>query len=61
MENPQTWGRAEQIVEEAIEKFEDDIADGIFGYSQVRHITDALREAGLLRSEPEQPPTEGEI
>jgi hypothetical protein len=52
MENPATWGKAERIVDKAIGDHDTAMQRGITGLSLVRHITDALREAGLLKEGP---------
>jgi hypothetical protein len=49
MENPATWGPAEKVVDEAHAKWYDARERGIIGLSLARTITDALREAGLLK------------
>lgn len=51
MENPDTWGEPERIVWAALEEFRDPDYDGYVGKSAVRHITDALRNVGLLQAE----------
>jgi hypothetical protein len=56
MENPATWGPAERIVRRVlsehfmrIEKVRLGEEDPVYGLSLERQITDALREAGLLK------------
>lgn len=56
MENPATWGEAERIVQQVLDDFFanqnkpiTDPAKYIAGLSLERKITDALREAGLLK------------
>lgn len=56
MENPATWGEAERIVSEVLNRFfenqERAITDPdkvMMGLSVERNITDALRAAGLLK------------
>lgn len=55
MENPATWGPAEKIVQEVyvnwIESMEKPADERIAGLSLYRQITDALREAGLLKED----------
>lgn len=46
-EDPNTWGEAELIVNEVLMRTRD---PEMCGLSDVRLITDALREAGLLKS-----------
>jgi len=55
MENPATWGKAERVVDKAIKDHQAawDERPPRIGLSQVRCITDALREAGLLKEEPD--------
>lgn len=49
MENPATWGRAENVVAKAIKNFDANNAEvGTAGLSLIRQITDALRKEGLL-------------
>lgn len=47
-ENPASWGEAEHVIRDAIDRHHENMAQGIIGVSIVRTITDALREAGLL-------------
>jgi hypothetical protein len=49
MENPATWGEAEQIVCNAYISWHAANEEGHVGLSLPRTITDALREAGLLK------------
>lgn len=56
MENPATWGDAEHVVSKVLDEFHENqeraITDpdkAFFGLSLERRITDALREAGLLK------------
>lgn len=53
MENPATWGKAEQLVNEIIRWDVESRGEGQFraGYSLARQITDALRAEGLLVEE----------
>lgn len=51
MENPATWGKAERVVADAMEAADEAYRTGYVGLSTVRQITDALREAGLLKEE----------
>lgn len=58
MENPATWGPAEKIVHDVLNE-QDNIlprlrpspGEVLCGLSLERQITDALREAGLLKEE----------
>lgn len=49
MENPATWGKAELVVRDALAQYGTNAQK--FGFSLERCITDALREAGLLKDE----------
>jgi len=49
VENPATWGKAEQVVAEALEQAEESRRQMMCGLSEVRQITDALRREGLLK------------
>ena len=51
VENPQTWGHAEHIVNRALEQHEAGKRQGVIGLSVVRKITDALRAEGLLNED----------
>lgn len=51
MENPATWGRAEQVISQAYQDWWKGRAEGRTGLSLPRRIADALRAAGLLRDE----------
>lgn len=58
MENPSTWGEAERIVQQVLDDFfanqkkrVTDPTKIMIGRSLPRHVTDALREAGLLKEE----------
>lgn len=61
MENPMTWGKAEKIVSRVLDE-QDNIlprvrppsGDIFCGLSLPRQITDALRNAGLLKEENEK-------
>ena len=55
MENPATWGDAENIINNAIVQHHYATQNGTTGLSLPRTITDALRNAGLLRDHPENP------
>lgn len=48
MENPQTWGPAERLINTVIVQHAYAQADGCCGLSLERKITDALRAEGLL-------------
>jgi hypothetical protein len=48
MENPATWGRAEQVVASALLKWREAKIRGVIGLTDVRAVTDALRAEGLL-------------
>ena len=49
MENPATWGTAEKIVSKVLSETDNILPEFICGLSLERRITDALREAGLLK------------
>jgi hypothetical protein len=53
MENPATWGPAERIVDEVLGKailnMAKPVEERVIGSSIARQVTDALREAGLLK------------
>jgi hypothetical protein len=51
MENPATWGPAEKVVDDAYERWFRLRSQGYCGLSLARQITDALREAGLLKED----------
>lgn len=53
MENPATWGAAERIIHSVRVQHEEmmHLKVPVFGLSLERQITDALRQAGLLREE----------
>jgi len=51
MENPATWGLAEEIIDKAYKDYWTDRAGGVTGLSLARRVADALREANLLRDE----------
>lgn len=51
MENPDSWGQAEYLIEATMRKHYDDIAQGVIGYSLAWKIADTLRKAGILREE----------
>ena len=51
MENPQSWGLAEHVVDEAIQQWTLGRSKGQCGYSQAMQITTALRREGLLKEE----------
>lgn len=51
MENPATWGPAEKVVSRILAEQDDVESQFLCGLSLARRITDALREAGLLREE----------
>lgn len=55
MENPQSWGRAERVVNAVLDNIEANRArppdERRFGPSRARQITDALRREGLLVEE----------
>lgn len=53
MENPATWGRAEHVVADALERAHEQDAQHVVGLSHIRQITDALRAAGLLKEDGE--------
>jgi hypothetical protein len=53
MENPATWGRAEQVISTVILEHwqEMSVAERMAGLSLERKIADRLRAEGLLREE----------
>lgn len=55
MENPATWGKAEQVVNEVLKRIDENSAlppdQRRIGLSRARQITDALRVEGLLVSD----------
>lgn len=55
MEDPSTWGLAERAVAQAIKEHSKATAAGVIGRSQVRAITDALRDVGLLINSEDRP------
>ncbi len=55
MENPATWGRAEQIIRDEMQEWENATANGFIGQSLCFSIAQALRAAGLLKLEPGTP------
>lgn len=52
MENPATWGQAERVVHDVLEKHfsVERIRENYCGLSLERQITDALRQAGQIRA-----------
>lgn len=50
MENRDTWGQLERIIDEAIKRHEAE-PDSFYGVSLVRTIADAIREKYLPREE----------
>lgn len=56
MENPATWGQAEQIIDHQLTETWDMITHGLVGLSTPRRIADALREAHLLIPEGDNAP-----
>lgn len=55
MENPATWGLAENVIRNAIVQDHYARQEGAIGLSLPRKIADALRDAGLLKEEDEDP------
>jgi hypothetical protein len=53
MENPSTWGDAENVIHDAITRdhYAKLAEPGLCGLSLPRQIADALRRAGLLKEE----------
>lgn len=49
MENPASWGKTERVISEAIQEHAKDMAEHRMGLSLERTISDALRQAGLLK------------
>jgi hypothetical protein len=58
MENPATWTKAERVVQDALDEAARGREQMVFGFSTAQQITNALREAGLLR-EPTEVSDEG--
>src|SRR5260370_7774227 len=60
MENPATWGPAEKIVDKILGDIvvnrAKPIEEKIIGLSAAKQITDALRNAGLLKEEEHEDP-----
>jgi hypothetical protein len=54
MENPDTWGKAEKVIAEAVREAAVAHQHGIIGWSQPKRIAEALRQAGLLKEEATQ-------
>lgn len=48
VENPATWGKAERVIDEALDEADAAFQDQVCGLSVPRRIADALRQAGLL-------------
>lgn len=48
-ENPAYWTPAEKTISEALSDYEKSLAAGIVGWSRVKCIAEALREAGHLK------------
>lgn len=59
MENPATWGKAEQVVHDVRLKWEEDRENVVLGLSLERRITNALRQEGLLLNEDDCPNCKG--
>lgn len=53
MENPNTWGEPERVVQKVLDDYYADTSKMIVGLSLSLRITNALREAGLLEEETE--------
>lgn len=51
MENPASWGKAEQIIDKEYREWYDLRAGGMVGLSLARRVADALRAEGLLAEE----------
>ena len=55
MENPETWGSAEKIVQGCVDSFFENMSkppeEKKYGFSLAAQVTSALRSAGLLREE----------
>lgn len=49
MENPDTWVEAERVVQQVLDHFYADRSKIMIGLSLAKQVTNALREAGLLR------------
>jgi hypothetical protein len=51
MENPASWGKAEQVIDKEYREWYDLRAGGMVGLSLARRVADALRAEGLLAAE----------
>jgi hypothetical protein len=51
MENPASWGKAEQIIDKEYHDWWDLRVDGMVGLSLAKRVADALRAEGLLAVE----------
>lgn len=49
-ENPATWGRAEKIISDTLDKAQAAHEAGMCGWSTPKQIAEALKMAGLLRT-----------
>ena len=58
MENPQTWGRLEHAIADALDDHQKSMHDGRIGLSQVRMIADRLRAAGFIAEDQAEPAEE---
>lgn len=54
MENPATWGQAEHVIDQALQKAEAARVAHVYGPSTPRLIAEALRQAGLLKTPDEE-------
>lgn len=52
-ETPASWGPVERVIFQALNDVEDARAIGLVGLSEVKVIANALRDAGLVREEPD--------
>jgi hypothetical protein len=54
MENPQSWGKLEHVIADALDDHEKSMNEGVIGYSQVMTIANKLRAEGLVLHDPAQ-------
>ncbi len=50
-ENPACWTPAEKTIHRALSDYEKSMAAGIVGWSRVKCVAEALREAGHLKED----------
>lgn len=49
MENPAYWTETEHVIDQALKQWQEGHDQGRFGWSRVMCVSNALREAGLLK------------